>query len=727
MKSWIVSLLALIITASVYAQDYGIAIAKDWNGPTEFRAKVVRLADNHWEDAKTFHALSLERFKLVFPSSFPVLDPKNPQSCSTFMNRVTQYVEGIKFRDYSFIYEAKRADGTALRPLVKSKSQEPLSGTIAEIGFKIDHENCGLSISRLRVVVTIGPDAFVVDITHKLPEWISLPFEFCELNSQGKAAICANSEGEVFSAAGHRRECTIPVIDNVNGFQVQRKEASSFYVPTTESHEKAIFASVFPARVEHLAYAEVCALEPAGDDDDDYSMNSSSQSMVDGDDDGVSSSTNTNYTFYEITGAPELIPAEKNPFLFFDKSDRKTYYTKAYQAQCYPVDGDTLDRSNPHILQYFVKTKISAGTHYSSNDGFGLRWTILDEEGLPIDARACTVQPLSWDNLKKNLNTRQIMPGQKAQEEYKFQADFADAADFPAVYDGNLNDNHASLFFDYSFVNQPMMHEQLRLHTLAITALTLKGNLTSQAEITYPSKFDMTQFPKITKLYLDMGRVTSHSSISSHVPYPFGNVKDVTIVYNDPSWFSLPSGSRVQWHGISFRSLSLIVKNGAPEGYRFLTGLTEYLKNNRNLETLYLDIQFPDHPYVNTTSGLYDDYIFNYSANRIEAQFPGLGYYMTEQPWTYENDIYTIAEKAFGPALCASTVKQLIFVKHRAPRGRTIRYMNKTLRPVASDRSNGYQYQFGPRDVHYEWEALMKLFDKLQKEKPGMVVIKDPQ
>lgn len=413
MKKYMLSILRRILRYAFFffapislahALDYVPIGEKSWSSVGVFSVALKNKSTGAKAGPFAFKAISLNKFKLEGPNRMlPDLDPKSEQSRKAFMDRLSRWVSGWHIVNYTFKYEALVGQRTHVRPEVKPPQQDPLQCKLEDFSLVFDREKCALVPQELLVSVTIEgiKNSFVVDVLKMLPSWSSNPVDFTDHTPHDEAVICVNKNGEIFKAAGHRRSCIIPEIPGISDFGQEHSETFAYYLPTPESHKGSAFAALIDLNQVQASTEEVWTAEVEGyDPEDNYSEDSSSSIYDDigkGDlEEGAC------YKFYELSGTPEAIAAERNPFIYFAKNGR-AYFTEAFQIKTYPVVQEAIDQTSPYLLQYVVPTKVECGYHNWNQPGWGLRWTILDADSLPVYPNACRSELLPASVMKIDL------------------------------------------------------------------------------------------------------------------------------------------------------------------------------------------------------------------------------------------------------------------------------------------------------------------------------------
>lgn len=443
------SFIFLLGSNVLLASDYTPIGEKTWLNVGTFTMMVKNKKTHAHEGPVAYKAKSIKKFKLDGPSRvLPGLSPKNAKSCDEFMERLAQWVSGWQIINYSIEYEASLRKWKFFLA-GKPPQQEPLSCTLEEFTLFFDRENCVLRPNQLLVSVIIpGIGPMVVDILDLLPAWTSEQLAFTDHTPKGEGVICVNCQGEVFKAAGHRRTCTIPAVRGVYGFENAKTETFSYYLPTPDSHEGAKFAVLISLKQPGKSSDDGWTFR-ALKVYDDYSERSSSSecdSVAEGDAD-ISP-----YEFYELFGTPEAIEKERNPFIYFAPGG-KVYFTKAFQIGAYRVEQGNVDKSNPYLLQYFIATDVECRYHNWPKPGWGLRWTIYDEDGLPIYPNSCRNDPLPLSCMRINLKNLVIEHQNNSEQAfYNIQThDYTEAmkavSQFPAVF--VKNDAKVKIYMSY--------------------------------------------------------------------------------------------------------------------------------------------------------------------------------------------------------------------------------------------------------------------------------------
>lgn len=392
----------------------------DNNNPGSFSVAIQNNRTRAQEGPFSFHAIAFEKYRLGMGNqhtrpTLPSLSPQHAANCSTFKARLEQAISEWQIISYTLRYEADLGRNRYLRPILTPSNQQSLTCKLQDFILSVDREKCAFVFTQLRVSVTIDNRIFTVDLLKHLSEWSSSPFTFTDHTPQNDAVICVDRQGRVFKAAGHRRTCPIPALTDIKGYEAQRTETFAHYLSTQEGYNGAVSATLFPVNSPMTSTNMVWRFEYGHDQDnsDYYSEEGSSgfsgwNSLAEGE-------TTTQpyvepYEFYEVTGTPELILAQHNPFIYF-KPGGRAYRTQAYQIRAHRVVGEKVDQSNPFTLQYLVPTDVDCGAH-SWPEGWGLRWAIYDPEGFPILPDACQSQPLPESCLKMNIKGLRRVPNE---------------------------------------------------------------------------------------------------------------------------------------------------------------------------------------------------------------------------------------------------------------------------------------------------------------------------
>lgn len=420
-KNIFVSLsLFLFLSSTVVAQNFVPVGKREWadDGFSLFTVSVQNKTTRAVKKAVPFKVVALGNFKVSTPyPAMPELDPQGFNSCRDFKNSLEEWIGEWKVEPITLKYEGETDSGGFLRPLVEPQRRPIFRCKLKDISLALNQEECVLVVQKLVISVEIpGLDnAIDVEVSKKIPSWVSKKLAFKDETSSANNLVCMDDDKNICKARGHRGTCTLPAIAGVQNCAEVKKITFTHYLPTAENYNDAVFASLFPLTAPIDADDEIWVEEF---NEDSFSARSEepsasiASSLSEGDD-LVDQSTSA-FTYFEVQGQAEPILVGRNPFMYYAQ-DKRIYYTQAFQVPAFPIIDGELDKDNPYVLQYFVATNYSSGTHHRQKPGWGLRRDIVDDNGSIILPESCVDRPLDMKVMTtclKNLSvgTKTLSP-----------------------------------------------------------------------------------------------------------------------------------------------------------------------------------------------------------------------------------------------------------------------------------------------------------------------------
>lgn len=389
---------------------------KTWNGPYEFTME-ARIPDSHSMGRVRFTAQPKPlSYDLTIPNpAFPSLHLHTSSYCDGFYWHFEQYVQQMTISNPTFLYVSEEFYGIRRKERLSPPYPIHIPCQLHSCHFSPNYTTGTLDLT---LEVLMGPpekNIILTDIAPKIPNLPSFPIPFKEIhNAEDGSVVCTKGDGRVLLATGGTRQYSVPRIKNYLLTPLEKVVAS--YQPSTQEYETSFFITICPKNPPRRGWDDLELYsgsdEEEGDDSRGEFSERSSYSETEGD--ALLSPYPRNqqfaqdpYKFYKIEGKLTELSAHNNPFMVLDKNGQ-SYYTRAFQVNCYPFIEGVMDRTQPHIIQWFVKSEVMGGKHECSQGGIGLRWTIFDEENTPLYPAAFHAKSLDKAYISRNILTLRI-------------------------------------------------------------------------------------------------------------------------------------------------------------------------------------------------------------------------------------------------------------------------------------------------------------------------------